>query len=578
MSSLVTKWKKNKPYLYWVRSARVEGKPRIVEQIYLGPRERVLEQLRTQGSGASQQGAAPPLQTVQTREFGASALFYTLAQDLGLIDLINMYVPPAPAGRRTSLSVGHYLVLAALNRVIWPKSKRAFAEWYQGTVLARLLPVAAEELSSQRFWDHMHLFKAPHFASIQRELLSRIRDRFSLGEQFMVYDTTNYYTFIHTFNSRPRLPQRGRNKQKRHDLRQLSLALVVDEERGLPLYYRCYEGQVTDVVALGASLAGMIRQGLPSQAPARLTLVLDKGNVSFDNFKDLQKAQFSFLAAIPAGWVRPLFQVPLRAYQPLALASGRRVKVYTQSETRLGEVDGKLLVSFSPRFYRQQVRTLDLLQHKADEKLHALRASIRDAVGRQRPRKEGTIRREMNQFVRHDRLKDFFSPTLHVDHGTVTDLQWEWDQQKKRQIKHRDLGKTVLFTDRQEISDHRLVVAYRNQAKVEAMFRISKSRRPGLWWPAHHWTDSKLLVHALYCFVSLLLIQIVLLRLQDRHLSIGIGLLTERLRGIEEALVVYANGTAQRVIIERSPEQEELFVALDVGLLAEQLGNTVLNP
>src|SRR6266446_2293332 len=86
MSSLVTKWKKNKPYLYWVRSARIEGKPRIVEQIYLGPRERVLEQLRTQGSVAPQQGAAPPLQTVQTREFGASTLFYALAQDLGLID------------------------------------------------------------------------------------------------------------------------------------------------------------------------------------------------------------------------------------------------------------------------------------------------------------------------------------------------------------------------------------------------------------------------------------------------------------------------------------------------------------
>lgn len=92
-------------------------------------------------------------------------------------------------------------------------------------------------------------------------------------------------------------------------------------------------------------------------------------------------------------------------------------------------------------------------------------------------------------------------------------------------------GKTVLFTDRQELSDHRMVVAYRNQAKVEDMFRISKSRRPGLWWPAHHWTASNLSVHALYCFVALLLIRIVLLRLQDRHLSIGVGLLTERLRG-----------------------------------------------
>src|SRR4029450_10292360 len=68
MSSLVTKWKTNKPYLYWGPSARVEGKPRIVEQIYLGPRERVLEQLRTQGSGAPQQAAPPPLLTRQHTE------------------------------------------------------------------------------------------------------------------------------------------------------------------------------------------------------------------------------------------------------------------------------------------------------------------------------------------------------------------------------------------------------------------------------------------------------------------------------------------------------------------------------
>jgi hypothetical protein len=50
------------------------------------------------------------------------------------------------------------------------------------------------------------------------------------------------------------------------------------------------------------------------------------------------------------------------------------------------------------------------------------------------------------------------------------------------------------------------------------------------------------------------------------------------MQGIEEALVVYANGAAQRVITERSPEQEELFVALDLRALAEQLGNTVLEP
>jgi hypothetical protein len=62
----------------------------------------------------------------------------------------------------------------------------------------------------------------------------------------------------------------------------------------------------------------------------------------------------------------------------------------------------------------------------------------------------------------------------------------------------------------------------------------------------------------------------VWLRLQERHLSIGVDLLMERLQGIEEALVVYANGAAQRVITARSPEQEELFISLDLKTLAQQ--------
>jgi transposase len=575
MPSLITKWKKGKPYLYWVRSAWVNGHSRIVEQIYLGPQQRVMEQIRAQFTSVPPPEVMPVLRTVQTREFGASALLYSLAQELGLIDLINAHVPPAPPGRRTSLSVGHYLVLAAINRAAWPKSKRAFAEWYQGTVLARLVPALPDELRSQRFWDHMDLFEPEHFAPIQRELLCRIHARFPLGAQFLVYDTTNYYTFIHTFNSRPSLPQRGKNKQKRADLRQLSLALVVDEEQGLPLYYRCYEGNVTDVVALGASLQEMVGQFLPQTVSPRLTLVLDKGNVSRDNFKALTEAHFSFLAAIPANWVRHLYQVSLKEYHPLALPDGRRIKVYRQPKKRLADIQGQLLVSFSPRFYRTQVRTLDLLQRKATQRLFQLRVSIQQAVARNRPRTEKAVKGEIAQLVRHDRLKEFFAPTLHLHHGQVQELSWQWDQRKKRAIKHRDFGKTVLFTDRQELEPHRMVLAYRSQAKAEAMFRISKSRRPGLWWPAYHWTDSKLSVHALYCFLALLFIRIVLLRLHERNLAVGVDLLTERLRGIQEALVVYANGAAQRVITERSPEQEALFAALDLGTLAAQWGNRV---
>jgi hypothetical protein len=336
MPSLITKWQKGRPYLYGVRSAWRNGHSRIVEQSYLGPRDRVIEQIRAPCPSSPHPEALPPLHTGQTREFGAAALFYSLAQELGLIELLAAHVPPAPPRRRPSLSVGHSLVLAALNRVAWPKSTRAFAEWYQDTVLARLVPASRDELSSQRFWDHMNLFEQEHFAPIQRELLRRLQQRFFLGEQVLVYDTTNSSPFIHTCNSRPRLPQRGKNTQKRTDLRQISLALVVDEERGLPLYYRCYEGPVTDVVALSPRLQEMLSHFLPQSAAARLTLILAQGNVSRDNCKALQQAHFSFLAAIPAGWGRPLSQISPQEYQPLTLPEGRRSKVYGQPNKRLG--------------------------------------------------------------------------------------------------------------------------------------------------------------------------------------------------------------------------------------------------
>ena len=57
----------------------------------------------------------------------------------------------------------------------------------------------------------------------------------------------------------------------------------------------------------------------------------------------------------------------------------------------------------------------------------------------------------------------------------------------------------------------------------------------------------------------------------------GIEALIERLRGIQEAKLIYVNVACQQVIVERTPQQEELFDALNLNELAEQLGNTVLN-
>ena len=46
-----------------------------------------------------------------------------------------------------------------------------------------------------------------------------------LQPRALAYDTTNFYTDISASTTRPELPQRGHNKQGRHDLRQLGMCL-----------------------------------------------------------------------------------------------------------------------------------------------------------------------------------------------------------------------------------------------------------------------------------------------------------------------------------------------------------------
>lgn len=576
MPSLITKWKKGNPYIYWVRSARVNGQPRIVEQVYLGPRHRVMQQIHDSFTSQSEE-KTPELKRVQIKEFGASALLYSLANELGLVEIINAHVPQ-PA-RNTDLSVGDYLVIAAINRAICPKSKHAFEEWYNSTVLCRLIPATKGELSSQRFWDHMDMVEPTHIEMIQKALLKKSCDLFTIDKKFLIYDTTNYYTFISTFNARASLPQRGRNKQKRSDLRQISLAVVTDEHNGFPLYHSCYQGNLTDVMAFQPFLESMMKQfqtkDTQNEAAFHSTIILDKGNVSAENLKAIKKNSLSFITAIPANWMKELYNIPLKDYQPLFVSDDTRVKAHcvenTPLNTKLG-IKGKAVMVFSPTFYCKQVRTLDMLQHKAEVKLQQLASSLLT-----KKRTEKPVRNEIEDLLRHDRLKHFFSYTLTMDNGKVAGLQWKWDSQKKIALKHRHYGKTILYTDRMDLSDDRIVMAYRSQWKLEQLFRISKSRQPGLWWPAYHWTDSKLRVHALTCFLALVLLKTILLRLENCHLSMGVAVLIQRLRGIQEAKLIYVDGASQQVIAERTQQQEELFDALKLNELAQQLGNTVLN-
>ena len=78
--------------------------------------------------------------------------------------------------------MGTTLLLAALNRAIRLRSKRAFAARAQQTFLHRLFPeVRREQLTSQFFWDQMECVKLEALRAIEDELTERIVREFGYG-------------------------------------------------------------------------------------------------------------------------------------------------------------------------------------------------------------------------------------------------------------------------------------------------------------------------------------------------------------------------------------------------------------
>jgi len=170
MPSLTAKRIDGHTYYYARYCQRVDGKPKIVRQVYLGKIEDLV--------ACSQQAhvAPEPLET-QVASFGDVAALWDIAQRLDLVPLLDAAFPKRAQG----LSCGQYLLLAAINRAVAPTSKLHFAEWYRSTALPRLLPADPALLSSQNFWNHMDLVTADQILDCERHITQRLIKRFGCG-------------------------------------------------------------------------------------------------------------------------------------------------------------------------------------------------------------------------------------------------------------------------------------------------------------------------------------------------------------------------------------------------------------
>ncbi len=268
MASLTKKLIGGRPYYYLRECRRVHGKPKIVWQEYLGtPQQLVLRLTR------------PDPQEAVIREFGAVAATFHMAQQLDIVATIDRHIPKRGTQGPT---VGQYLLLATLNRCVAPRSKAQIADWYEQTILPRLIGIQASQLSSQRFWDNMERVDPKAIVTIEREIAATAVSRFGLD-----------------LHNRAALAQRGHSKEGRDNLRLLGLALLITSDGDIPLLHHTYAGNQHDARTF-ASVAEELSQRcrVLGQGVQDITLVFDKGNNSEENLEAVEQGPFHFVGSL----------------------------------------------------------------------------------------------------------------------------------------------------------------------------------------------------------------------------------------------------------------------------------------
>jgi transposase len=566
MASLIKKTIRGRAYYYARECRRVNGKPTIVWQKYLGRADDIIAAL-----APSRPTTQPPARRREAliTEFGAVVALYDIAQQLQLRDHIDRHVPKAGPGP----SVGTYLLLAAINRCVAPCSKVRMAGWFEGTALRRLLDVRTEQLTSQRFWDHMARVSPQAIELIERDLTSHLVRRFDLDVRRVLFDATNFFTFIDTFNSRCTLAQRGKSKEGRAALRIVGLALLVTADFHIPLFHRTYPGNQPDGPTFAGLTAELIeRHRLIASQVESVTLIFDKGNCSADNLQAIEDSPYHFISSLVPTYHPELLKVPARRFRPLEADGLPGVKAYRTTKEIFG-IERTVVVTSNDALFVAQSRTLLREIAKRQRQLDELRTRLLrhqkgEVRGGKRPTTAG-VRKTIDGYLKARHMKELFEIQLD-EHEGLPVLTYQFRTAAWRNLQRTLLGKTILFTDQASWSDAAIVRGYRGQHQAESAFRCLKSPHHVSLRPQHHWTDQKIRVHVFYCVLALLLCSLLRRQLHRHGIDRSIPALLADLGRIREVGILTQGQSEgeppqlEMTLSRLTKEQRRLYDALDL--------------
>ena len=121
------------------------------------------------------------------------------------------------------------------------------------------------------------------------------------------------------------------------------------------------------------------------------------------------------------------------------------------------------------------------------------------------PRTTEAAAKQIEKLLEGQHLKQ----VLHIEYqaerkGSERLVYWV-DEEARARLYNEVFGRRIVVTNRHDWSTQDILLAYRGQSNVEAVFRQIKDGDHLAMRPQCHWTDQKVQVHAFICLLGLLL-------------------------------------------------------------------------
>jgi len=557
MAYITRKQIKGVTYYYAEESERLDGKTRRKWQKYLGPLHKIMSAL---------DGLPSKPQYAEIFELGSPAAYLKIVQDFKIIQNLDSTLHKRSQG----LTTGFYLGLAAINRGIESVSKRSMWNWYKNTILLRAFPeVDQKSLSSQRFWDNMSTIDEHKIKPAWMNLINSVLEHEKIDISKVSYDGTNFYSFIHSFNSHCSLAQRGKNKQGRGDLKQINYALFCTRQDHFPLYFDVYEGNRHDSKAFENVIDNFFEAFLSKVHNEKgMTIVFDKGNNSDANFKKfITDSGFHFVGSVKPDDHKELAMISNNdeSLKPVSHPRLDQVKAFRTQKNIYGK-NLTIIVTFNNTLYTSQLQSINNEINKCIGKLSLLSSKLENRIAKiitkgKKPTKE-SIQRQATSIRSGQHMKKLISVTV-TDCNGIPRLNYHLNNTAFAELCDTYLGKNIIITDNAHWTTEEIIVSYRSQYIIEDVFKQMKDRKTGSWWPMFHWTDQMIRVHALYCSITLLIRALMMKKIQKAGISISINRAQEKLSKIREVLNVFPSKRKKKVsqstVSKMDETQERLF-------------------